>query len=96
MNSCAIYNFTGRSGSCWHAIRLRENHPLPGEVNGLVAPRPTSYSGRNGSESKGGVLGPTQRQNKHRPEGLCLLSESNACVSHLRNKMQCDINMCWG
>lgn len=82
VNSCAIYNFSSRLGSCWHVLRLRENHPLPGEVNGLVASGPTSYNGRNGSESKGGVLGPTQKQNKRHAEGLCFLSESNTCVSH--------------
>lgn len=78
----------GRTTHC--QVKCTEAHKAPGRWS---ARRPTSY---NGSESKGGVLGPTQRQNKHRPEGLCLLSESNACVSHLRNKMQCDINMCWG
>lgn len=50
----AACNFLSRLGSSWHALRLRENHLLPGEVNVFVPLVSTSYTGRNCSESKEG------------------------------------------
>lgn len=51
-NSCMAYNFLSRLGCSWHALRLRENCLLPGEVNVLVPPVSRSCTGRNCSECK--------------------------------------------
>lgn len=51
-NSCMAYNFLSRLGCSWHALRLRENCLLPGEVNVFVPPVSRSCTGRNCSECK--------------------------------------------
>lgn len=61
-NSCTAFNFLSRSGSSWHALRLKKNHSLPGGVNVFVPPAATSYAGGNCSDSEG-VMGPSQKQN---------------------------------
>lgn len=46
------YNFLSRLGCSWHALRLRENCLLPGEVKVFVPPVSTSCTGRTCSERK--------------------------------------------